>query len=228
MGKKSEKFLRVVFSSLALSVLSSCAASSNTRLTDLERINRQQAATLDSLHQEVQRLNAELTRRMQTGTTIGGSGDLQKTKSDLEASLSSQVESGALSVSMEDKGVVVTVLDRVLFAPGRVELQAGALEALDKVFEVLQGEAQHHVVYVEGHTDNVPIHSSHWRSNWELSTARATEVIYYFEQKGLNPARLAATGYGEFHPVVSNDTPEGRMKNRRVEIVISPKTIGAA
>ena len=222
MGKEKKVFCSIVFFSIALSVLSGCASQPSTRQADLERLTQQQAATLESLHQEVQRLNAELNANRDAA------GNLQKTKSDLETSLNLQVQSGTLSVSMQDKGVVVTVLDRVLFDPGRVELPPGSVEALDKVIEVLQGEARDHMIYIEGHTDNVPIHSSQWKSNWELSTTRATEVVHYFEQKGIDPARLAATGYGEFHPVVSNDSVEGKMKNRRVEIVISPKTLGGA
>ena len=80
------------------------------------------------------------------------------------------------------------------------------------------------MIYIEGHTDDEPIRLSAWRSNWELSTARALEVLHYFIDAGnLNPKRLAATGYGEFHPVGDNSSPEGRSANRRVEIVVSPK-----
>lgn len=208
---------------LALSVFAGCAGGASSSQTELELLNKQQSATLKSLQQEVQRLNAEFK------SLLHSQENLQQTKSHLENSLSGQVLSGDLSVSMQDRGVVVTVLDRVLFDPGSATLKPGSREeALDKVAEVLQGEARDHMIYIEGHTDNQPIRASGWRSNWELSSARATEVIHYFaERKGIDPGRLAATGYGEFHPVVSNEAPEGRMKNRRVEIVISPKKIGA-
>lgn len=222
MGEKMGKFWRTWAFFSALGVLAGCADTSatTTRTTELERLNRQQSATIQSLQQELQRLNTELK------TLLTSQNNLQQTKSDLENSLSDQVQSGNLSVSMQDKGVVVTVMDRVLFDAGRAELKLSSLETLDKVADVLQGEARDQVIYIEGHTDNVPITSSNWRSNWELSTGRATEVIHYFvNEKGIDPKRLAATGYGEFHPVVSNDTPEGRMKNRRVEIVISPKKV---
>jgi chemotaxis protein MotB len=225
MGHEPNKLGKVYFLSLALAVLTAGCSStaSSTRQTDLTNLNRQQSATIASLQKEVQRLNTELA-----GVRMSRANDLQQTQADLEASLQGEVQSGNLFVSMEDRGVVVTVLDRVLFAPGRAELKTGSIETLDKVAEVLQGEAQGHVIYIEGHTDNVPIRASTWKSNWELSTARATEVIHYFtEYKGIDPVRLAATGYGEYQPVVSNETPEGRMKNRRVEIVISPKKITA-
>jgi chemotaxis protein MotB len=229
MGDDKEHFRSRPFLIPLLIVLTGCSSTGTvSNQTSLEQINRQQSATIQSLNREIQRLNAELKgAAASVPAPILNEGDLSQTKSDLESSLSQQVESGDLSVSMQDRGVVVTVLDRVLFSPGSAALKPGSLEALDKVAEVLQGEARDHMIYIEGHTDNVPIHSSGWKSNWELSTGRATEVIHYFmEQKGIDPARLAATGYGEFQPVVSNDTPEGRMKNRRVEIVISPKKIG--
>lgn len=205
-------------------ISSGCASNKTPSLAqeDFVRINREQAATITSLDKEVQRLNTEISKLLQVQQ-----GDLQKTKADLESSLSGSLQAGDLEISMESKGLVVTVLDRVLFSPGKVELRESAQETLRTVAQVLNGEVRDHIVYVEGHTDDEPIRRSSWRSNWELSTARATEVIHFFiEQAEVNPERLAATGYGEFRPVVSNDTQEGRMKNRRVEIVISPKKVG--
>jgi chemotaxis protein MotB len=150
--------------------------------------------------------------------------DLTKAKEELEKKLKGELESGDLSLSMQDRGLVVTVLDRVLFDSGKAELKETSEQTLNKVGDILGGKVGKHMVYVEGHTDNVPIRVSGWRSNWELSTARATEVIHFFvDQQGLDPRRLAATGYGEFHPVSGNESAEGRLKNRRVEIVISPK-----
>jgi chemotaxis protein MotB len=79
-------------------------------------------------------------------------------------------------------------------------------------------------VGIEGHTDNIPIARSGWKSNWELSSARALAVLHYLEkEEKISPERLSAIGYGEFQPVASNDTKDGRQANRRVEIVIMPK-----
>ncbi|MFC1594414.1 flagellar motor protein MotB, partial [Candidatus Omnitrophota bacterium] len=92
--------------------------------------------------------------------------------------------------------------------------------------EVLNGSVVGSLIAVEGHTDNVPIRYSGWLSNWELSSARALSVLHFLiDEGGINPERLSANGYGEFHPVVSNDTPEGQQQNRRVEIVILPEQI---
>jgi len=78
-------------------------------------------------------------------------------------------------------------------------------------------------VRIEGHTDDLPIHTDRFPSNWELSTARATEVVHYFTDRRIKPERMIACGYGENHPVASNKTTAGKAMNRRVEIVISPK-----
>lgn len=201
---------------VALLSLSSCAKNN-----DLERVSREQAATIQGLNSEIARLNEELDQLLRSRE------DLAKVKEDLEKKLKDELDAGNLSLSMQDRGLVVTVLDRVLFDSGKAELKESSKVTLDKVGEILEQKVGKNMIYVEGHTDNVPIRVSSWRSNWELSTARATEVIHYFvDGQGLNPRRLAATGYGEFHPVAENDSTEGRLKNRRVEIVISPKKIG--
>ncbi|MBN1689249.1 MAG: OmpA family protein [Candidatus Omnitrophica bacterium] len=195
--------------------LSGCASNS-----DLKRINREQAATIASLNKEVQRLNQELDELLDSRE------DLVRAKSDLEQKLQRELEAGDLSVEMESRGLVVTVLDRVLFDSGKAELKTSAQATIDKVAKILGQSVGDNMVYVEGHTDNDPIRYSGWRSNWELSTGRALEVVHYFiDSASLDPERFVATGYGEFHPVESNATAEGKMKNRRVEIVISPKKV---
>ena len=216
--KSLSRYLTVVL------VLSGCASQTASPVPlgqDVVRINQDQAATIKSLDKEIRRLNLEIERLSRTGQS-----DLSQSKADLESGLGQAVESGDLTVSMEEKGLVVTVLDRVLFDPGKAQLKDSAIEPLLTVAQVLNGEVKSHFVYIEGHTDNQPIRRSGWRSNWELSTARANEVLHFFIDRGqVSARRLAATGYAEFHPVVSNDLPEGRMKNRRVEIVVSPKEL---
>lgn len=190
------------------------------RHKDLESLNREQARVIADLNREVGSLQDELERMKFSRE------ELTKAKEELETRLKSELEGGGLSVEMQERGLVVTVLDRVLFDPGKAEIKDSARTTLDKVADVLKSRVPEHLVYVEGHTDNDPIRYSGWRSNWELSTARATEVIHYFvESGGVNPARLIASGFGEFHPVAANDTLEGKARNRRVEIVITPKKI---
>jgi chemotaxis protein MotB len=202
---------------LILIVLSGCQSQNRQ---EWQRVQAEQAATIQALNDELARLNQELDELLQSRE------DLANAKSELERKLQSELGSGDLSLSMQSRGLVLTVLDRVLFDSGKAELKPSSMETLTKVAGILADKVADHMVFVEGHTDNVPIRYSGWRSNWELSTARATEVVHHFvDQDGIDPRRLAATGYGEFHPVTANDTDEERGKNRRVEIVISPRKV---
>ncbi|MDZ4241862.1 MAG: flagellar motor protein MotB, partial [Candidatus Omnitrophota bacterium] len=120
-------------------------------------------------------------------------------------------------------GLVITFVAEVLFDSGKDKLRSEAKEKLDKVAPVLNTTVRDLNVGIEGHTDNQPIKHSGWKSNWELSAARALSVLHYIEDNhGTDPARLSAIGYGEHRPVTSNDAREGRQQNRRVEIVILP------
>jgi chemotaxis protein MotB len=203
----------------AILLLTSFFGSGCARVQELERVNREQAATIQSLHQELARLNKEIEQLLESRGKLGAA------KSEMENQLKRELSTGSLTVEMQDKGLVVTVLDRVLFDAGRADLKETAYGTLDKVAAILQEQVPDQIVYIEGHTDNQPIRYSGWRSNWELSMSRAMEVLHYFTtQAGLHPERFAVTGFGEFHPLVENATPEGMMKNRRVEIVVSPKT----
>jgi len=180
---------------------------------------REQAATIQSLNNELTRLNSELGQLLQSRQ------ELINAKMELEEKLQSELGSGNMRVDLQQRGLVVTLLDTILFDSGRAELKDSARETLEKVADVLNEKVKDHYLYVEGHTDNVPIRYSGWKSNWELSASRATEVVHYFiDEKGLMPDRFAAVGYGEFHPVVPNDTEEGKRSNRRVEVVVSPST----
>ena len=154
--------------------------------------------------------------------------DLEQAKAELEDRLRKEIEDKEVDVSMSDKGLVITFVSEVLFNSGKSELREESLNKLDKVASVLTTTVSDLNIGIEGHTDNVPIKYSGWKSNWELSSARALSVLHYMEEnKGIDPKRLSATGYGEFQPVTTNETPEGRQKNRRVEVVILPKAIKA-
>lgn len=205
---------------LSLLLVMGVGFSACSRGKEYEALNREQARVIAGLNQEVGRLQDDLNRLKES------KGDLEKAKAELENKLKEELANGGLSVAMGERGLVVTVLDRVLFDSGKAELKESAKSTLDKVASVLKTQVPLHIVYVEGHTDNDPIRYSGWRSNWELSTARATEVIHYFiDSQEVKPDRLIATGFGEFHPVASNETLDGKARNRRVEIVISPKKL---
>lgn len=198
------------------------AGSGCAKNKDLEKVSREQAATIQSLSNEIKRLNDELDQ------AIRSREDLAKAKEALEDKLRKELGSGDFALSMQDRGLVLTVQNKVLFDSGKNELKATSKAALAKISVILKDKVGQNQVNVEGHTDNIPIRASGWKSNWELSTARATEVIHFFiDDGGLDPERFAAVGYGEFRPVAPNDDAAGRGLNRRVDIVISPKKVGA-
>lgn len=131
-----------------------------------------------------------------------------------------------IEMVIEERGLVIRMKDSVLFDSGQAELKPAARAVLNDVAEALRKLPNH--VRIEGHTDNRPIRTSAFPSNWELSTSRATNVIrYLIEQCGLSAKRLSAAGYGEFRPVADNGTDAGRAKNRRVDLVLLPITVSA-
>ncbi len=127
--------------------------------------------------------------------------------------------SGVVSVRPDDRGLVLSLGEHVLFEAGRAQVKESASGALAAVAAVLRKSGCRAVV--EGHTDSLPISNARFSSNWELSTARATSVLsLLLERHGVLPERLSAAGYAEFRPIASNATPEGRARNRRVDVVL--------
>ncbi|MBI4322651.1 MAG: OmpA family protein [Candidatus Omnitrophica bacterium] len=145
---------------------------------------------------------------------------LRQAKSMLDQRLSSP----DISVGFDERGLIVRVLDTVLFDSGKAKLRKEAYAVLEQVASVLNKEAVDQPIAVEGHTDNEPIKHSGWKDNWELSLARARSVLTYLvQERRVAPARVSTVGYGEYRPIASNETPEGRRANRRVEIVVLPR-----
>jgi chemotaxis protein MotB len=163
-------------------------------------------------------------RRSDTQKIEELSSELAQARRLLEERLSGEIGDRQVRLEMMDKGLVITFVADVLFDSGKAKLKPAAYPTLDKVARVLQENVPDLNIGIEGHTDNQPIRFSGWKSNWELSTARALSVLHYLvDQQGLSPERVSAIGYGEYHPVALNDTREGRQLNRRVEIIILPK-----
>ncbi|HOJ43760.1 MAG TPA: OmpA family protein [Syntrophorhabdaceae bacterium] len=125
----------------------------------------------------------------------------------------------SIFIFTDERGVVIRIMDKAFFDEGKAEIKPGAKKALDKICYILKDIKNH--IRIEGHTDNTPISNAEFKSNWELSVRRATEVVRYFIEKGaITPERISATGYAEYRPLVDNDTPENKALNRRVEIII--------
>jgi len=125
----------------------------------------------------------------------------------------------SVSMDIDERGLIVSLNDTILFDPGKADIISDALNELITVGQALN--TVNNYIRVEGHTDNVPISNAQFPSNWELSAVRATTVVRIFvENANIPPEKLSAVGYGEYKPVADNTTPEGRSKNRRVDIIL--------
>ena len=129
-----------------------------------------------------------------------------------------QIEQDAISVSQSDDFIEVEINNNVLFPSGSARLHTDAIPILSSLSEIFN--TFNNAIQVEGFTDNEPIRTTAYPSNWELSAARAASVVHLFMKSGIRPERMAAVGYGEHRPIASNETEEGRRRNRRVVIVI--------
>lgn len=141
---------------------------------------------------------------------------------ELRRRLRSLVDTGKLTVSFRNGQMVLNLPSGVLFPSGKADLSKNGKAALDEILTVL-GDFKDRRFLVAGHTDNVPIRKRRFPSNWHLSTARAVSVVtYMIDNGGFDPNKIGAAGYGEFSPVASNETEEGRAQNRRIEIILVP------
>jgi len=143
---------------------------------------------------------------------------------EMKRELQRELRGKEVKFDVAERGLVITLANNILFDSGKAKIKQDAYPVLDKIITVIKIKVPDKDIGIEGHTDNVPIKYSSWKSNRELSTARANNVYHYLAKVGnLDPAKFTTMGYGEFRPVVSNETDAGRAKNRRVEIVILPQ-----
>lgn len=198
--------------------------------TTLEKENndlRQQIASLEqkkiAMEQEVGSLERE------KASLLAASQQTQKQYEELVEGLSKEVEKGQLQVRQYQNMLSVDLAEQVFFDSGRATLKKEGKEVLKKVGEALEGY-ENKVIRVVGHTDNVPVAKSlqgTFPTNWELSVARATNVVRFLQEVGIPPERMIPSGRGEYDPVAPNDTPEGRQKNRRIEIMLIDKSLAS-
>ena len=144
---------------------------------------------------------------------------LNTLQNELALALRHEIALHTVALHRETDGLVISLREFGFFDSGSAALKPSALPALDRIASILAIRVCR--LRIEGHTDNVPIHTSQMASNWELSTARSTELVrLLIVRYNFSPDRLAAAGYAEYHPIASNDTPQGRAQNRRVDVVI--------
>jgi chemotaxis protein MotB len=192
--------------------------------------------------QKYEEVSSHLKTIFSGGTGIAGKGSVTSTnpinmpsrgessgemKRQLESEIislsNSKEKSGGpkqnISVLADGRGIVIRVMDRTFFDEGKSDLKESAMGALDKIVPVIKGTPNQ--IRIEGHTDNVPINTHDFRSNWELSVRRATEVVRYFiERHNYPPEMISAVGFAEYRPIVDNNSSENRSLNRRIEIIV--------
>jgi chemotaxis protein MotB len=145
--------------------------------------------------------------------------DLSDMQEQLQKALQHEINLHEVAIHREAEGLVISLREFGFFDSGSAVMKTTAMPVLDRIASILAVRTC--ALRIEGHTDNIPIHTPQMASNWELSTARATEMVrLLLVRYRFPPQRLAAAGYAEYHPIASNNTPQGRAQNRRVDVVI--------
>ena len=202
---------------------------------EIEALAKERAA-LEQQTRDLQTQRAALEK--QQAALRSEVDNLQRQKSQLEAAnqqtksqydglvsnLNEEVKKGQLQVRQYKDMLTVEVAEQLFFDSGKAALKDTGKEVLKKVGEALKGYDDK-IIRVVGHTDNVPIATAQFPSNWELSAARATTVVRFLQSAGIPPERLTASGRGEYSPIAPNDDAEGRRKNRRIEITLIDKNL---
>lgn len=227
----------IVFPMFALLMLSGCVSAAKYELKakevdslaaqkgELEEQLKKYNAEIEALKKEKAELAAKVEELSPKAEKAAQLEKASQTYQDLIKKLEKEIEHGEIQITEMKNRLTMTMVDKILFPSGSADIGKKGKDVLDKVITILK-DVKDRRIQVEGHTDNVPIVSAlkkRFPTNWELSTARATEVVRYLQEKGgIDPKLLSATGYSEYAPVASNDTEQGRQKNRRIEIVLLP------
>jgi chemotaxis protein MotB len=196
-------------------------------------LNQQFAAqqrALDDRNEAVGRLERENVKQRQDIADLRRAQEekiqkASKTYEDLLAKMKGEIAQGQMTITELKGKLTVNMVDAILFDTGKAEIKPEGMEILSKVISILK-DVKDKWIRIEGHTDNVQIIgqlAKKYPTNWELSSARAINVARFLQEQGIDPAVLSGVAYGEYHPVAANDSPEGRQKNRRIEIILVPR-----
>jgi chemotaxis protein MotB len=208
---------------------------------NLSRLARQELTTLNNEKSELLARTQSLETRAaelakQLADTLARSSqekeaEIQRLKSAQEQlvnELQTEIQNKEIQITQLADRLSVSLLDKILFPSGEADITPAGLKILERVGNIIKN-VQDKIIRVEGHTDNVPIHprlQKQFPTNWELSTARATNVVRFLQDKiGMDAGRLQAVGLSEYHPLASNATPAGRSQNRRIEIALLPLAV---
>jgi len=238
-------FKKISFISLSLSLLLVFSCVSKNKYLELETRTNEKQTQLEldkeNLQAQISNLNSEKKRLLDTIEGLKSElkqekmtvqqkekevSELDKTRREIETSLKDQIAQKDIKLEEIEGKLKVTFVDKILFDSGSVKVKPKGQEVLLKLADSF-GDSEDQKIAVEGHTDNVQIGSAlldRFPTNWELSTARATAVVRFLQEKGnIAPERLTASGFGFYRPVAENETPEGRKQNRRIEIILVPE-----
>jgi chemotaxis protein MotB len=210
-------------------ILVGCVSTSKYR--QQEQLATQFATEKQTLQEMVDALYKEKTAMTEVQQAKDAEiARLKGTYDQLVDSLKGEIASGEIQVTQLKDKLTLKLIEKILFDSGRAEIKAGGKKVLDRIGQVLK-KVQDKDIRIEGHTDNVkvgPKLRERYPTNWELSTTRASNVVRYLQEKaGVDPKRLIAAGYGEYHPIALNDTPVGQAANRRIDIVLVAPEIAA-
>ena len=196
--------------------------------TSLEKDKAGLKQEVDSLTQQNSSMQKEVgSLSQEKAALVAANQQRQQQYESLVQGLSKEVEKGQLQVKQYKNMLSVDLAEQIFFDSGKATLKKEGKDVLKKVGEALKGY-ENKVIRVVGHTDNVKVAKSlqaTFPTNWELSVARATNVVRYLQEVGIPPERMVPSGRGEYDPVAPNDTPEGRQKNRRIEIMLLDKAL---
>jgi chemotaxis protein MotB len=213
---KESTYLKKVDESESLGKsLAACEQKSAEQATEIGKLKKEKGDLAGKLEDQKKQIVQVETAKEETS----------KTYSAMIEKMKSEIAEGQVTITELQGKLTVNMVDAILFDSGKADIKPEGRQVLQKVAEVIS-EVEDKAVLVEGHTDNVKIGGALARafpSNWELSAARAINVARYLQRLGVDPNLLSAAAYGEYRPVSENETPEGRAKNRRIEIVLVPK-----
>jgi len=185
-----------------------------------------------SLARQIEDLNKEKAALVQSESDKEAElAKLKGTYDEVVGNLKGEISSGQIQVTQLKDKLTLNMVEKILFNSGQAQVKESGQKVLDSIAAALKN-VQDKDIRVEGYTDNValsPKLKDRFPTNWELSTARATNVVRYLEEKdGLDPSHLIAAGFGQYHPLSTNDTPEGRAQNRRIDIVLVPHEVSGS
>src|SRR4030042_3624540 len=203
------------------------AAERKKNLNELNDLRAAYEKKITELNKDIANLNNELSNLKKLSDKQRDElARMEDQAKELEKQLAEEIRQGDITLKRYHDRLIIDIGEKISFDSGKADLKRSVMPALEKITVVLNNYPENKII-VEGHTDNVPISTSRFRDNWQLSTERALSVLYYIlREKRLNPSRFSAAGYGENNPIVPNDTVANKALNRRVDIVLVPRLTG--